>query len=58
MAQQQIAMISKDKNADVISALADADLKQAQTVKTLVESAILPSQQLMQQATQPEFING
>lgn len=51
--QQQLAQVTKDKGAENLVREADADLKQAQTVKTLAEAMIVPSQALMQQATEP-----
>lgn len=49
--QQQIASMQADKQAEHMKALADVDLKQAQTVKTLIDATVMPSQQLMQAAT-------
>jgi hypothetical protein len=54
--QAEIATLKRDNAAKAVQALSDADLKQAQTVKTLAEAAILPSQQLMQQAITPEGV--
>jgi hypothetical protein len=50
---QQLAMVKADKSADLVVKDAEADLKQAQTVKTLAEAMLVPSQALMQQATEP-----
>jgi hypothetical protein len=59
--QQQLQMVEQDKSADRLqkiaqakTTIADADLKQAQTVKTLTEAAVVPSQAMMAQATEPE----
>jgi hypothetical protein len=52
-AQQEIEALKRDKTTQGIQQLADADLKQAQTYKTAVEAALMPSQALMQQAAEP-----
>jgi cysteinyl-tRNA synthetase len=54
MAQQELQQVKANKMGDTASKLADVDLKQAQTVKTLYEAAIMPSQALMQQAVEPQ----
>lgn len=52
--QGQLRELQENKGADLIQKTADADLKQAQAVKTLVEAAIVPSQAMLMQATEPE----
>jgi len=48
--QQQIQALQADKRSEQMKALADVDLKQAQTVKTLIEASTPPSPQLAQAA--------
>ncbi|MCR4301546.1 MAG: hypothetical protein NUV51_08035 [Sulfuricaulis sp.] len=48
--QQQIQALQADKQTEQMKALADVDLKQAQTVKTLIEASTPPSPQLAQAA--------
>jgi hypothetical protein len=52
-AQQQIEALKQDNQAKSVQQLADADLKQAQTAKTLTEAMLMPSQAMAQQATEP-----
>lgn len=52
--QQEMQMLKADKSADLIVKAADADLKQAQTAKTVVEAMMIPSQALAAQAVEPE----
>jgi hypothetical protein len=52
-AQQQIDALKQDNQAKSVQQLADADLKQAQTAKTLTEAMLMPSQAMAQQATEP-----
>jgi len=52
--QAEIERLTKEKGAQAVQQLADADLKQAQTAKTLTEAFLMPSQALMQQATEPQ----
>jgi hypothetical protein len=52
--EQQLAQVEQDKTAEGIQKLADADLKQAQTAKTLTEAMLMPSQQMAMQAVEPE----
>jgi hypothetical protein len=52
--QGQLRELQENKGADLIQKTADADLKQAQAVKTLVEAAVVPSQAMLMQATEPE----
>lgn len=56
--QAENAQLKQAKAADLIQALADADLKQAQTTKTLVEANLMPSQAMVQQAIAPEQTHG
>lgn len=51
--QGELQQMKQDKGAQMLDQLAAADLKQAQTVKTLTEAAYIPSQALAQQATEP-----
>lgn len=54
MLQNELQQTKVNKMAQSASQLADVDLKQAQTVATLVDAALAPSQALMSQATEPE----
>jgi hypothetical protein len=47
-----------DNKAKMLQTNADVDLKEAQTVKTLVEAAIAPSQQLAMSAATQDHANG
>lgn len=52
--QIKAAEVQANSHIQAVSAAADADLKQAQAVKTLIEATIAPAQALMQQAIEPE----
>lgn len=56
MAQMKahIDQLEQEKGAQAVQQMADADLKQAQTVKTLTEAAYIPSQAMAAQATESE----
>lgn len=51
--QQQLQQITKDKTVETIQKLADADLKDAQVIKTLAEADAIPSQQMMMKGITP-----
>jgi hypothetical protein len=51
--QAQLKQVSENKQADNLVKIADSDLKQAQTVKTLQEALIVPDMALMKQAQEP-----
>lgn len=53
MTQNELQQLKANKIADSASKLADVDLKQAQTVATLVDAALAPSQALLAQAETP-----
>ena len=52
--QQEIERLKSEKSAQSIQQLADADLKQAQTAKTLTEAMLAPSIAMQAQAMEPE----
>lgn len=60
IAELQQALKSKqtDNKAKMLLTNADVDLKEAQTVKTLVDAMITPSQQLVASATTQDHMNG
>lgn len=53
--QQELQRMRGDKAAEMADKFASADLKQAQTVKTLAEAGAVVTPQLMQRAVTPEM---
>jgi hypothetical protein len=51
--QQELERVKNDKTAQSIQQLADADLKEAQTVETLTNAFLAPSMAMQQQAVEP-----
>jgi heat shock protein HspQ len=54
--QGELQRMKTEKTAQSIQQLADADLKQAQVVKTLTEAGMIPSQAMAQRAVEPEGV--